>query len=116
MQEVQALCDRVIIINQGNMVANDTITMLQNNVSKEQQVTVTFLEKVNEKQLKACAPIRTMKNLGGNDYLITTLSTEDIRPAIFHFAVKQNNVLLEMHQKISTIEDVFQEVTNYSET
>lgn len=115
MQEVQALCDRVIIINQGNMVANDTITMLQNNVSKEKQVTVTFLEKVNEKQLKACAPISAVNNLGDNNYLITTLSEEDIRPAIFHFAVKQGNVLLEMHQKISTIEDVFQEVTNYSE-
>lgn len=115
MQEVQALCDRVIIINEGNMVANDTIMKLQSNVSKEQQVTVTFLKKVNEKQLKACAPNSTVKNLGDNNYLITTLSEEDIRPAIFHFAVKQGNVLLEMHQKISTIEDVFQEVTNYSE-
>lgn len=116
MQEVQALCDRVIIINQGNMVANDTIAVLQSNVSKEKQVTVTFLKKVNEKQLKACAPIKTVKDLGDNSYLITTLSAEDIRPAIFHFAVKQDNVLLEMHQKVSTIEDVFQEVTNYSET
>ncbi|MBL4649059.1 MAG: ATP-binding cassette domain-containing protein, partial [Aureispira sp.] len=115
MQEVQALCDRVIIINQGNMVANDTIAVLQNNVSKEKKVTVTFLGKVNEKQLKACAPINTVKNLGDNNYLITTLSEVDIRPAIFHFAVKQGNVLLEMHQKISTIEDVFQDVTNYSE-
>lgn len=115
MQEVQALCDRVIIINQGNMVANDTIAMLKSNVSKEKQVTVTFLKKVNEKELKACAPIRTVKKLEDNSYLITTLSKEDIRPAIFHFAVKQGNVLLEMHQKVSTIEDVFQEVTNYSE-
>jgi ABC-2 type transport system ATP-binding protein len=115
MQEVQALCDRVIIINQGNMVANDTIAVLQNNVSKEKQVTVTFQKKVNEKQLKACAPINTVKHLGDHNYLITTLSEEDIRPAIFHFAVKQENVLLEMHQKISTIEDVFQDVTNYSE-
>lgn len=116
MQEVQALCDRVIIINQGNMVANDTITKLQKNVTKEKQVTVTFLEKVDEKQLKACAPIKTVKNLGDNNYLVTTLSTEDIRPAIFYFAVEHKNVLLEMHQKISTIEDVFQEVTNYSES
>ena len=115
MQEVQALCDRVIILNQGNMVANDTIEVLQNNVSKEQQVTVTFLKKVNESKLKACAPIRTLKKLGDKNYLITTLSAEDIRPAIFNFAVQQENVLLEMHQKISTIEDVFQEVTNYSE-
>ena len=115
MQEVQALCDRVIIINQGNMVANDTIAMLKSNVSKEQQVTLTFLKKVNEAQLKACAPISSVKSMGNNNYLITTLSEEDIRPAIFFFAVKQENVLLEMHRKISTIEDVFQEVTNYSE-
>lgn len=115
MQEVQALCDRVIIINQGNMVANDTIEMLQSNVSKEKQITITFAKKVNEKQLKACAPINLIKNLGENSYLVTTQSAEDIRPAIFHFAVKQENILLEMHQKVSTIEDVFQEVTNYSE-
>lgn len=115
MQEVQALCDRVIIINQGSMVANDTIATLKSNVSKEKQVTVTFLRKVDEKQLKACAPISSVKNLGENNYLITTLSMEDIRPAIFYFAVKHENVLLEMHQKVSTIEDVFQEVTNYTE-
>lgn len=115
MQEVQALCDRVIIINQGNMVANDTIAMLQQNVSKEKQITVTFDKKINEKQLKEAAPIHAVTALGGHSYLVTTKSEKDIRPAIFYFAVKQEVVLLEMHQKISTIEDVFQEVTNYSE-
>ncbi|WMX15157.1 MULTISPECIES: gliding motility-associated ABC transporter ATP-binding subunit GldA [unclassified Aureispira] len=116
MQEVQALCDRVIIINQGNMVANDTIEMLQSNASKEKQIMVTFAKEVNEKQLKACAPIQKLRALEGHTYLITSLSEEDIRPAIFNFAVKQGNILLEMHQKVSTIEDVFQEVTNYTET
>lgn len=115
MQEVQALCDRVIIINQGNMVANDTIEMLQQNVSKEKQITITFDKKINEQKLKACAAIESISNLGDNSYVVTTKSKEDIRPAIFYFAVKEELVLLEIHQKVSTIEDVFQEVTNYSE-
>lgn len=115
MQEVQALCDRVIIINQGNMVANDTIAVLQKNVSKEKQITVTFDKEIKEQQLKAVEGIEKVAALGDNRYLVTTTVEKDIRPAIFYFAVKKEIVLLEMHQKVSTIEDVFQEVTNYSE-
>ena len=111
MQEVQALCDRVIIINQGNMVANDTIEMLQQNVSKEKHVTVEFNTKINTKKLQKCTNISRVEALGGNSYLVVTTSEEDIRPAIFKFAIKEGLILLEMHQKVSTIEDVFQEVT-----
>lgn len=115
MQEVQALCDRVIIINQGNMVANDTIEMLQQNVRKEQHITVAFDVEIDEQAFQQCAAINSLTHLENNRYLVTTQSETDIRPAIFNFAVKQGLVLLELHQKSSTIEDVFQEVTNYSE-
>jgi ABC-2 type transport system ATP-binding protein len=111
MQEVQALCDRVIIIDQGNMVANDTIDTLRENVSKEKFITVEFSTEINTQKLKSCAEISRVEALEGNSYLVVTGSKKDIRPAIFQFAVKEKLVLLEMHQKISTIEDVFQEVT-----
>lgn len=111
MQEVQALCDRVIIINKGDMVAYDTINMLQQNLFKEKQITIGFDKAVDLKKLKNCADILQIEELGDKRYFVTTQSAKDIRPALFNFAVKEQLVLLEMQQKISTIEDIFQEVT-----
>lgn len=111
MQEVQALCDRVVIINQGNMVANDTISMLRQNVSKEKQITVVFDKAIDVKRLKKYTKADRVEQLDNNRYIVSTTMEEDLRPDIFHFAVKEENVLLEMHQKVSTIEDVFQKVT-----
>ena len=112
MQEVQALCDRVIIIDQGNMAANNTLEGLQKSVDTEQYVTVGF-DKV--------PPLAALKNLeqvmavesqnATHTYLVRAVGEADIRPAIFHFAVKNELVILEMNRKVSTIEDVFQQVT-----
>lgn len=111
MQEVQALCDRVVIINQGNMVANDTISMLRQNVSKEKQITVVFDKAIDVKRLKKYTKADRVEDLENNRYMVSTTMEADLRPDIFHFAVKEEKVLLEMHQKVSTIEDVFQKVT-----
>ena len=111
MQEVQALCDRVIIINNGNVVANDTIDMLKQNLSDEKQITVEFSGKINLKKLKESVDISMLEKIDSNSYLITTKSKKDIRPDIFDFAVAENVFLLEIHQKSSSIEDVFQKLT-----
>jgi len=111
MQEVQALCDRVVIINQGDMVANDTIATLQQTVNKERHVTIEFNKVVNPKKLQRAIGAKEVKVLEGNRCLVVSNDNEDLRTAIFNFAVKEEFVLLEMQQKVSTIEDVFQEVT-----
>lgn len=111
MQEVQALCDRVIIINKGNMAADGTLSDLQQTVTKEVQITVEFDQTIDihkwQQKLKG-AKIEMLQN---RVYQIITTEEVDIRPAIFNFAVQEGLILLEMHQKISTIEDVFQKVT-----
>lgn len=111
MQEVQALCDRVIIINKGNIVANDTIEVLKQNISSEKQITITFDKAVDIQKLKKITNIKKTESLGNNSYFMTSTSEIDVRPAIFHFAVKEGLILLEMYQKTSSIEDVFQELT-----
>ena len=111
MQEVQALCDKVVIINNGNMVANDTIDMLKQNLSDEKQITVEFSGKVNLEKLKERIEISMLEKTDSNCYLITTASKKDIRPDIFNFAVTEKVFLLEIHQKTSSIEDVFQKLT-----
>lgn len=111
MQEVQALCDRVVIINQGDMVANDTIRTLQKTVTKERHVTIEFNQAPNAKKLQKAIGAKEVKALDGNRYLVVSTDEQDLRSAIFNFAVKEGFILLEMQQKVSTIEDVFQEVT-----
>lgn len=112
MQEVQALCDRVIIINQGNMAANNTLEGLQQSTDTEQYVTVAFDKNPPLEQLEALEPITGIEATNGQyTYVVRAAGEEDIRPAIFHFAVNNGLVILELQRKVSTIEDVFQQVT-----
>jgi ABC-2 type transport system ATP-binding protein len=111
MQEVQALCDRVIILNKGAMVANNSIELLQQQLSKQTQILLEFNAPVDDQLLKKYTDISSLKCLGPNRYKILTNSKKDIRPDLFRFAVEQSVALLEMHQKNTSIEEVFQEVT-----
>jgi len=111
MQEVQALCDRVIIIDKGNLAADGTIESLQQNITKEKTVTVEFNQSIKPQKLQKALKDSSVEHLKENIYQITTTTKKDIRPSIFNFAVDEGLILLEMHQKISTIEDVFQQVT-----
>ncbi len=111
MQEVQALCDRVIIINKGKLVANDSIEDLRRKVAGEVIVTVEFQGNVQASALQKIKGVNTVKALNNNSFQLITSFDDDIRPDIFRFAVEKNLPLLEMHREISTIEDIFQKLT-----
>jgi len=111
MQEVQALCDRVIIINKGEMVANDTIETLQQKVTGETVITVEFAQKILQKELNKIAQIKTIKSLGNSRWQLISEENKDIRAAVFNFAVANDLTLLEMKKEQYSVEDVFQELT-----
>ena len=111
MQEVQALCDRVIIINKGEMVANDTIETLQQKVTGETVVTVEFAQKILQKELNKIEQIKTIKSLGNGRWQLVSEQNKDIRANIFNFAVANDLTLLEMKKEQYSVEDVFQELT-----
>lgn len=111
MQEVQALCDRVIIINKGEMVANDTIETLQQRVTGETVVTVEFAQQILQKQLTKIEQVKTIKSLGNSRWQFISEKNKDIRGDIFNFAVANNLTLLEMKKEQYSVEDVFQELT-----
>jgi ABC-2 type transport system ATP-binding protein len=115
MQEVQALCDRVMIINKGKIVANDTIETLKNRVRGETVVTVEFLQNVDNQKLAKIAHVKNVKNLGQNRRQLTADLNTDIRADIFRFAVDNQLTLLEMQKEVYSVEDVFQELTKVSE-
>lgn len=111
MQEVQALCDRVMIINKGEIVANDTIDMLQNRIKGETLVTVEFAQKIDNQRLLKISNVKDVKILGENKYQLASDINKDIRAEVFKFAVDNNLTLLEMHKEVFSVADVFQELT-----
>jgi len=110
MQEVQAVCDRVLIINKGKMVANDPIERLQDRIAGETIVTVGFKEKVPGEKLQQIKGVKSVRPLQNQWQLISSLD-KDIRPEIFHFAVQNNWTLIEMHKEELSVEHVFQQLT-----
>lgn len=111
MQEVQALCDRVVIINKGSLVANDNIETLTKRVSGERVVTIEFAENTGKNSLKKIEGVTQIEKDGENRWRLASNLQDDIRPNIFRFAVENKLTLLEMSRETVSIEDVFQQLT-----
>lgn len=111
MQEVQLVCDRVLIINQGTIVANDPIERLQNRVKGNQVVVVELADTVDAKQWQALSSMDSLRQLTEKRWEINSKTAVDIRPDLFAYVVKQGWTLLEMKQLEQSVEEVFQQLT-----
>ncbi|MBR5959157.1 MAG: gliding motility-associated ABC transporter ATP-binding subunit GldA [Salinivirgaceae bacterium] len=113
MQEVQAVCSRIAILDHGRLVANgDTNQILKSNSGGNQIVEVEFNCGFDEQLLKQIANIVSIEPLGGNKYVVESDTDTDLRQSIFNFAVQNNLVVLTMQTKQNTIEEVFQKLTH----
>jgi ABC-2 type transport system ATP-binding protein len=113
MQEVQALCDRVVIINKGVIVGDGNIHMLSQNLSKAYRVDVTFSRIVNGTTLREIKGYVSHEKSGTVNYTIT--GTEDtLNEAIFDFAISKNLKILEMTTQRESVENIFQQLTQPS--
>ena len=112
MQEVQAICDRVVIINRGGIVADDKIEKLQDLVVGENTLNVEFSSSVTVAQLQKIKGVRNASTIGTNRYQLKYNTNTDIREDIFRFAVANQLILLELHKETSSVESVFQQLTN----
>ncbi len=111
MQEVEAVCSRVIIINRGKIVADGAIDeMKSGKINRNQVVIAEFAETVKAAQILA---IPGVKNAVLNEkfWEIESTGDTDIRPEIFEFAVKNQLVLLTLNERQQKLESVFHEVT-----
>ena len=89
MQEVEALCNRVIIIDKGNIVADDSPKNLSKTKRASTDYHVEFKEVISKKSLEGIKGILNAKNIGGNKWLLSSSSKIDLREDIFKFAVKK---------------------------
>lgn len=109
MQEVEAVCDRVLIINNGKLVADKKMSELRDN--QAQVVQVEFDYKVEHVLLKRLSGLSHIENHGGELYELTFSTATDARPAIFDFAQQNGLKILQMTQKVRNLEDLFHELT-----
>lgn len=111
MQEVQAMCDRVIIINNGSLVADDPIDRLSDRISGEQQITINLLDNnVSLDTLKSIPGVSQVKTTK-DGIIITSDAKNDIRKEVFEQAVASGWVIIEMKKDEISVEDVFQKLT-----
>ncbi len=112
MREVEAICDRVIIIDNGQIVADKSINELQHIIKQKQYaVSVEFDKAIPEGQLRQISAVKHVESTGHNKWKIEVGSDADIRSEIFNLAVKNNAVVLSLSKAELSLEEVFQFLT-----
>ncbi len=110
MQEVEAICDRVIIINKGKIVADAKAGEIGKQTSGY-TIHVEFDKEVSAKRLLEIKGVNTVKKVGAQNWDLHAEGSDDIRPAIFNFAVQNQLTVLTINRTEQRLEEIFQQLT-----
>ena len=110
MKEVEAVCDRVLIINKGVLVADKKLSDLRE--EDEQIIEVEFDYRVEEAFLNRLPHVTHVKNTGGFLYEVTFKTSKDMRPEVFDFAHDNKLKTLQLSRKNKNLESLFTELTS----
>jgi len=111
MQEVEAICQRAIIINKGSIVADAATDQLSNQFFNRSIITVEFNKAFNIELLKAVDGVQKLTKIKDNTWEIECGSQKDLRQDIFNFAVRNQLSVLTIHKEEEKLEKVFHELT-----
>ncbi len=112
LQEVDAICDRVIIIDQGKILADESSESLKKRGAGNFRTIHVELDAPADPEIwKQLSSIQNVKSLPGNQFLLESSEKSDIRGDIFNFAVSQELTILSLSMKEKSLEDLFRELT-----
>ncbi|MEY3843480.1 MAG: hypothetical protein RIR80_1052 [Bacteroidota bacterium] len=111
MQEVEAVCDQVVIINKGLIVANDETKNLQAAALQQVTYVVEFDQEIRKQALLKIDGVIAAQVLADKSWVLQTNTLVDVRKNIFDFAVKNNLVLLSIQKEEEKLEDIFRKLT-----
>jgi len=111
MQEVEAICDRAVIINKGKIVADDETPRLKQLLGGEESVVVEFDKPADSNKLRALQSVASVHKISDTSYRIRAKGKEDIRPVLFRFAVDNQLAVITLQQEKSSLEEVFRQLT-----
>jgi len=110
MQEVEAICDRVIIIKKGQIIRDNTLVELQD--KQEQNINVIFDSSLTSAKINQLENLISFKNLKDNTWHLRFTNNEDMRPKLFDFAQENKVKILELTTSNKNLETLFREFTN----
>ena len=110
MQEVEAICDRVIIIKKGQIIRDNTLVELQD--KQEQNINVIFDSSLTSAKINQLENLISFKNLKDNTWHLRFTNNEDMRPKLFDFAQENKLKILELTTSNKNLETLFREFTN----
>ena len=111
MQEVQALCDRVVLINHGQIVANDTLSNLLTKYADQAVLVVEFERGVTCEELKAIDGVQEVEEVASFRFKVVAKPGMDLRSEIFRFAADRHLSLLGLKQEEGSLEGIFRNLT-----
>ena len=112
LQEVEAMCDRVIIINKGQLVADDKLSNLQKGSEGNHTVVVAFKESVDKRLLEKLNGVSKVEQLQNNQYKLQTAIPEAVRKQLMEIALQQNLNIVSLQSENQSLETIFKTLTN----
>jgi gliding motility-associated transport system ATP-binding protein len=111
LQEVEAICDRVIIINKGELVADDKLSNLRQRSSSSNTVKVSFKESIDKTWLEQLSAARSVNKTDANNWQLATDNPEQLRKQIFELSLLHNLNIVSLQSDSQSLEDVFRSLT-----
>jgi ABC-2 type transport system ATP-binding protein len=112
MQEVEAICDRIIIIDKGVIVADEKKSQIHSKIKRSHQVIeIEFDRDPGEKALSEIPGVNIVRHIMENIWSVESEKEEDLRPVVFDFAVSNHLTVLSIQRKESNLEDIFRQLT-----
>jgi ABC-2 type transport system ATP-binding protein len=115
LQEIESICDRVIIINKGNLVANDSLTNLQSANKDSGVIIVQFGKNTDIQLLKNLSDVESVDEVA-NQYHIRTSDPEKVKKLLLEFSLENNVDIISLQSKSSSLEEVFRNLTGNIQT
>ena len=112
MQEVEAICDRIIIINDGRIVADEKASEIKSKVVKKQVVKVEFDTSISKSKLTSISGVTSAKEVSNKIWILESKTDKDIRKEISKFAQTNSILVLTMQKEDESLENVFKELTS----
>lgn len=112
LQEVQAICDRVIIINKGKIVADDSLANLQKEKSGGHNVLVSFKEEISIELIQSLKDVSEIEQLQTTNYKLQTTNPESVRKQLLELSLKNNLNIVSLQSESNSLEEIFKSLTN----
>ena len=112
LQEVEAICDRVIIIHKGRIVADDKLANLQRANKHQQSVRVAFKETVSLEALQNLTGVSEVRSIQPTEFVIHCTDAEQVKKQVLQLAIEKNLNIVSLQSESQSLETIFKSLTN----